>query len=930
MSLKKIFALIVSEYRYALQVKSNIIFFPVFLSFFVFLFVWPQNISAPITDFSKTIIGVSTLNNVDVSNRVTLFYRGFLYAVFVLIVSNYLFNKLYEAIKHAKTEFKALNMLSVLAILNLIAGLPEFEFLPGLKLLLWLMGILVIIIIVGAMQSSFRKICNSQLTLGFIFSLNISICLQFIGLNETGSFFLLSFLLITVFILIYSKIVTFERYKQHLYYLLGPIFLLPLIILAQETFFIFNHRQWIHIHPRFWFIFFLIVLHIVLYFIGSKQTFTFNKFKRIYLPASVLGIILFITYTPLTSAPAGLFEMSNQANTLMMLFKFNEWPVIDFLGIHLLSDVFYGTVYFLFNGYNGSMDYLAYKFLYNFFLLSVGFLLLKKISGNSFFGLTYILFFPFLNIFLWSNSAWVVYLIPFALYYVYTKPGLLSYLTLIMISLLQASWKPDTGFASLIATVVGVIVILFMKRQVFKLNLILKSVGIFIVASFIILIFIFFVFDKSLSNIPAALSFYSTSIQARGLSKLALEFNRYFSFHHIIVPFLLLVTVFFILNHFSKEWKKKPFLYFTLMVFLIVYLANFQRGLTRHNFAEGSDWNLASYSYLTLSLMAFVLKIAKNRKIILFIIISGFSIYFLKYPSSPKANPYISGLIAQSQQLPIHKSARINRVEMPDEVIKKDVNPIKKFFRQNLNSDETFYDFSNTPGLYYYLQKKPPQYFAHSIAISNDMLQAHQIQILENNNVPYVIYSHIPRTWWDDTDGVPNEVRFYLIAEYLFQNYKPDTTIGNYFIWKKKSLSRKPSTLHKPQHFNLRYLPMLMGYQGEAQNFNRKVYEGVNDKKFMKLDSENSCPSVLHLQILNPVSNAIAKVQYYNSGNALGSYSFIIEQCDTLKTYKLRLSMQYNWFAGNPDSIRVILPLPEIELEHIQLKSNCETRFAID
>ena len=925
MPLKDKISAIIDESGFALQFNINVVFIPVFFAILSFVHAWPQEISLPITDFSHTIIGVSTLQNVDVSHRVTLFYRGLFLAMFVFLSLNYLSNRFLIKIKPAHSEVLSMNMLSVLGILNIIGGMPELEYTLMLKAVFWLSGILLLVVIVSYFTRYSNALSTNQLLYAGLLALNISLSLRFIGgLSDSTELF--TSLLVLVFIfLLYLKRISKSAFIHWAFQLRFLLFLVPLIVFAQEISFIFNQHEWIRIHPRFWFLIFIFALWASLFILGRNKGFRKEKVSlyRIHFPIAIVGIFLFATYTPFAKAPDGLFEMANQANSLMMFIKFNEWPVLDFLPIHLFSDVFYGLLYFILNGYDGSMDYLAYKFIYNFFLISLAFFVLYKISGNALFGFAFLVFFPYTDILLWSGSAWVIFLIPFALYFVYQKPGVFSYLLLLFLVIFQMAWKPDTGFAAIWVTALGLLCVFILKKDTFQPSVLSKSLGVFSGICAIALFFIVFVFNKSLENIPAALSFYATSIQARGLADMTNNYNRFFSFHHILIPFTLLVLSLFSLRKFKLEWNQQPFFYITLLVLVLVYFSNFQRGITRHNFAEGSDWNLASYSYLALSFAVFMVPLRINVKLILFCLVSGTVIFIAKYPSQPPVKTYLTEIIEKSKQLPVHSAKRISRVPMPEKVIEREVDPLRQFFQCKLSPDQTFYDFSNTPGLFYYLQKSPPQYFAHTIAITNERLQNHQIQYLKNNDVPYLIYSHVPRTWWDDTDGVPNEVRFYAIAEYLFQRYRPEKVIGNYFMWKKTNEQERYKSRLNPQNFKLGFLPYLLGKQNDTINYSRVDIVQITNSHAIEVSlNAYTSPAFLNVKILNPSKQNKGFVEYYRNDTLQGTYEFSMVPSEVPVYYMVRLSMQYNWFATQPDRILVRFPLQQSKLEKMELLIN--------
>jgi hypothetical protein len=58
---------------------------------------------------------------------------------------------------------------------------------------------------------------------------------------------------------------------------------------------------------------------------------------------------------------------------------------------------------------------------------------------------------------------------------------------------------------------------------------------------------------------------------------------------------------------------------------------------------------------------------------------------------------------------------------------------------------------------------------------------------MDTLNTPLVVYSNYPPTWYDATDMVPNSMRYYLIAEYIFKHYKPLGVLEDKSFWIKKT-----------------------------------------------------------------------------------------------------------------------------------------------
>jgi hypothetical protein len=93
--------------------------------------------------------------------------------------------------------------------------------------------------------------------------------------------------------------------------------------------------------------------------------------------------------------------------------------------------------------------------------------------------------------------------------------------------------------------------------------------------------------------------------------------------------------------------------------------------------------------------------------------------------------------------------------------------------------------------LHYYAEKEVPSFFfqnpqnVHSMTLQQDWTSR-----MQGWKVPLVLFRHDPPDWWDATDGVQNEMRHCIIALYIRKNYRFETKVGGYEIWKRKSVKR--------------------------------------------------------------------------------------------------------------------------------------------
>lgn len=111
-----------------------------------------------------------------------------------------------------------------------------------------------------------------------------------------------------------------------------------------------------------------------------------------------------------------------------------------------------------------------------------------------------------------------------------------------------------------------------------------------------------------------------------------------------------------------------------------------------------------------------------------------------------------------------------------------------------------FFDFTNSPGLFHYVLGIPSvsPFFDIAMAIPVDT-QRQVISDLERAS-PEVVAWSAPESFvgLPSWDGVPNQVRHYLVAEWILDRYVPYVKVAGYGIWVRRSARSSlpdPSTL---------------------------------------------------------------------------------------------------------------------------------------
>jgi len=105
---------------------------------------------------------------------------------------------------------------------------------------------------------------------------------------------------------------------------------------------------------------------------------------------------------------------------------------------------------------------------------------------------------------------------------------------------------------------------------------------------------------------------------------------------------------------------------------------------------------------------------------------------------------------------------------------------LKRYLDARLSPDETFFDFSNEPGLYFFTGRSMPIRFLATPFYETTAGQDEVIQALERNKPPVVILAS--GTWTDMFDQVPNRRRAPLVAAYVDSHYAAGDRVSRWTI----------------------------------------------------------------------------------------------------------------------------------------------------
>ncbi len=191
-------------------------------------------------------------------------------------------------------------------------------------------------------------------------------------------------------------------------------------------------------------------------------------------PAVLTAFVLLAFYTPILQKQTETFEVANPANAVMNLFRFGEWPILDFMSSHLLSEQWYGFLYAALFGFNGQLDFLVYGFLNMLLFYVVLYWFLNRLFDRPLLSVYFILLFPYVyEVFYFS--IFLALLPLFLSRRLIEKPSPRAFLQLFLLLLTMLLWKMDTGVAGLMASLVYFPLLWLAAKQKFPWIAFLKA-----------------------------------------------------------------------------------------------------------------------------------------------------------------------------------------------------------------------------------------------------------------------------------------------------------------------------------------------------------------------------------------------------------------------------------------------------------------------
>ncbi len=781
----------------------NVIFIPLFFSFYILLKVFGES-TYFLENFNGRPISIATSEGLDIGLRVRLYYKAIIFGTILLL----LFTRAAIILKKfiIEEEYLVFNGLSLAGFCLLFFKL----FGSDVSFSLHFIFALMIVISSGLIFHKSSRSDHANFPTHYLWSILVSVACYFLFWQIMLFMHIKPVLSLPVFLVLFGVplylLFTGKYLLSHrILNSSRPLIFLPLLSFVCIEGYMINNQHGIYFTPGFIYVCGLLLIIFSAFrqyykseFLNEDKPALDILFSK-WIPWLIAGLFCIAFYSPVVNPDIDFFEDANHILPLQQFFSFGKIPFMDSFSSHALSDFGFGILYSLLNGAD-PMGVFVYGFLMGVIILIVLYYFIYKISGNGFLAIWITLAYPY-TVFLLPAYFNLVPLAALTFLLIYEKQTVARYIIFFSTLFFMIAWRIDLGSSTLVAGFAGLFFLInFMPDFEVKWKKLFQ--GLAVIFCFLIVLFLIML-SISGSHIFISISdalAYMSSFQSYGLKDLSnVHDMKYYILYFVFPGVILLIVAHSMYNLVRQQFDKKNTLFALSLVFLgLFYFSNLQRGLVRHTLAENWDTALTSYAFFIIASAVFLHTRFMNTYIrFLIFFIAGTVVvtaYSFTVPDQHTTNNlnYLAEKLSNPAELNITRS-KISRVKQ-DASQHMLYDEFSNWMNKNYPGKSTFLDFSNTPMLYYYANKIVPNYFLQiPHTAHNEYLQKRFLEDLHDYDIPVVVYSTVPETFWDNLDGIPNTLRHYRISEYIFKNYTPAYIINNHSVWLDRKLGAQKS-----------------------------------------------------------------------------------------------------------------------------------------
>ncbi|MCM1188850.1 MAG: hypothetical protein NC541_06100 [bacterium] len=678
---------------------------------------------------------------------------------------------------------------------------------------------------------------------------------------------------------------------------------------------------------------------------------------------------------------SALFEIGNGSASIDTFLR-GKLPVLDYFSGHAVSDVFSRIPFMYANGESAAST-ASIIFLGDITFCILFYLLARKLFDED---TALILLFTYpliISGFIWSHLSLIAVIATLYLIERHTKK---SYFIWWAALAAGVAMQYDRGLALGIGCIAAVFLLSLVKKSKISFKMLCASGA--AVASVILIFCSLWWLHEGISPIFRirewlALSVKSTSTWALETGMLGSSATFAFWYTYFLIPSLAVLLVLYSvikLRSYAKNTQAgmqgaKLQDIALLITFSVSVLLFMSRELTYHTLYNGSGVTGVILNFVPWMVMCAVSVVCKEKKVDqtvrYAVMVAALGLVLFNHTSNvTKETPQASASLLNAAYAKAEKvtvSGDMSSIWGTERVIYSTatqdlINPLREIFDVLLKEDETFCDFANATGLYAYLNRERPFYAAQSPSIlAGEFSQECFLEELSWYNVPLALLGNGPG-YMENMNNIALNVRYWKVAEYIYENYRPLIQIGDFAVWCQNGRQDefRDELLTHPElegrfdfidygydagsivadeegnksfqvneygyhNYDINLLPYITARYGEYDLIDSGIYVRAETDRVYRIERDKALDKdtgyYLHFTVTrteNTNRNSAVLLSDSSHENILFRYNFFITPEELVSDNLIRISEDYFWSAFDIDRIQFLVS-DDVEISNVEV-----------
>lgn len=664
---------------------------------------------------------------------------------------------------------------------------------------------------------------------------------------------------------------------------------------------------------------------------------------------------------------SNIYEQGNPAVAIDTLLN-GKIPIIDNFSAHALSDVWTRIIYCIIHSDIKGIFADPYGGLASILGIIVLYFVLKKVLNSELSALI-VCVFPYSYYGIKATSFCFIAIVVTML--ILERDNVKNNLIFWCCLLIGAFYIYDEGIIIGVACIASILISKIIQKEWNGLKRFILS-GI-MVATVVVVLCLIYCLSTGVSPINRILEWMSVSLNssttwATNVFANANTFQYLFAYY--VAPLSAVFVLGYTIIDFIKN-KENKLSAFVTIAFAIAELIYISRTIIFHNLAVCNGitgvlfnfwhWTMAMFGvYLINRKTKDVTKIALTWCMVFGVCIILEGLLVTQQLPTESASIY-NGATEKDLNLNDNMSVIWNqdRIVYGDETVAF-INQFDQVFDLLLDDNETFLDFANITSLYVFTERERPSYVSQTPSLLTDLeSQKYYLEQVQSYDVPLAVLGNAQIDHIQTMFSIPHNIRYYTIAEYIYQNYRPLVATGDFAIWCEKdrydefksliesstllsegytllnygydalyTVNENGEYVYNPSVFHtssLRAVPYIWANYDDYDAINGEVLEvleKVSANKYCFSGSQNidsSLGNYIAFEYNNENDvNVETTISFEDSTDLNSRFEYTFTAYPGEHTYLIRVSQDSSWWQYNVDTVQ-FWNEEELEISNIRI-----------